>query len=325
MFKQLFSKLKEYSKLAIIALVIVFSSALISRATALYSSTTLDPQCAPGDPDCTVSNTPTYTPQGATVNAVGGLASGTNLGTTAVSIQSILDKMLYPYVGPGIGLSINQTTTREVGNTIGAGSVVLTATLTKHTNPITSITFYRSGTAITGCTFANVAGLSATQTCSETNGAAVSANTTYSATVTDGTTSPSASASISFIYPYYYGAGAANLTATQVTDGRLTKYLIGEQNGGSGYTASYTTDSVGGTGFMYFAQPQSYAALKSVRDGAGILYLYTQSAGQNVWGFTSGVTLTNSYGVTGTYRIYSNNGNPPTTLSAYNVVFNETQ
>lgn len=61
-----------------------------------------------------------YTPQGVTGATVGGIAAGTDLGTTPIPLQDLLDEMLYPYLSPAFSaFSISgQNTAVEVGTTI---------------------------------------------------------------------------------------------------------------------------------------------------------------------------------------------------------------
>lgn len=260
----------------------------VSRAVSLYTvdSSTLDPQCAPGSADCIVSAAATYVPQGTTINTVGGITSGTDLGTTAVTVQSILDKLLYPYTAPAISLSISPGAgLREKGNSVS--SVTLTATTTKRTNAITAVTFRRNGTAIT-CTGANsVQANGGTQTCTDTT--PVTTNTTFTATVSDGTsTTTSNSQAYTFVSPYYYGVGAKGLTPSQVAG--LTKVLQAN-------TSSYRAVTSPSNQVYYFAYPDSYAALTSILDNSSF-----ETIGD--YTVTSGNSITNSYSNVDTYRIY---------------------
>jgi len=270
------------------AIIIVLSVVSISRAVALYTadSSTLDPQCAPGDTNCNVAPSASYVPQGVTINTVGGITSGTDLGTSAVTVQSILDKILYPYTAPAISLAISPGAgLREKGNSVS--SVALTATTTKRTNAITAVTFKRNGTTIT-CTGANsVQANGGTQTCTDTT--PVTTNTTYTATVSDGTsTTTSNSQAYTFVSPYYYGVGAKGLTPAQVAG--LTKVLQGN-------TATYRAVTSPSNQVYYFAYPQSYNALTSVLDNSNFETISDYTV-------TTSNSITNGYGDTDTYRIY---------------------
>ena len=78
---------------------------------------------------------PAYTPQGTTTATAGGLISGTNLGTTPVTIKSILDLILYPYVSPTFSAFAisGQTQSLEVGASV-SGAKTLTWTTTTPAN-----------------------------------------------------------------------------------------------------------------------------------------------------------------------------------------------
>jgi hypothetical protein len=91
-----------------------------------------------------------YTPQGVTLAAVGGIASGTNLGTSPIAIQDLLDDILYPYVNPVFtSFSVSgQSTTVEVGTTL-SGSKTFTWGITLNSGTVPTIDIYDNTAAST--------------------------------------------------------------------------------------------------------------------------------------------------------------------------------
>lgn len=92
----------------------------------------------------------TYTPQGVTLAAVGGIPSGTDLGVSAISVQDLLDDILYPYVNPVFtSFSISgQSTTVEVGTTL-SGSKTFTWGVNANSGVVSTIDLYNVTTAAT--------------------------------------------------------------------------------------------------------------------------------------------------------------------------------
>jgi hypothetical protein len=193
-----------------------------------------------------------YTPQGTTKATVGGIASGTDLGTDPVPVQDIFDDMLYPYTAPAITLTSTPATgVREFGNT--SASVGLTATTTKNTNPITRVRFYRGSTMIHEVPTPNASGGVETHT----DNTELAVSTTYTARVFDGTQEVTSNIrAYNFVFPYYYGVGAKNLTPSQIAG--LTKAVVA--SGNKTYTFNPTAQ------VFYFAYPLSYPALTSIKD-----------------------------------------------------------
>lgn len=91
-----------------------------------------------------------YTPQGVTLATVGGIASGTNLGTSPIAIQDLLDDILYPYVNPVFtSFSVSgQSTTVEVGTTL-SGSKTFTWGITLNSGTVPTIDIYDNTAAST--------------------------------------------------------------------------------------------------------------------------------------------------------------------------------
>jgi hypothetical protein len=91
-----------------------------------------------------------YTPQGTTVSAVGGIPAGTNLGTSPIGIQDLFDDIFYPYVNPVFtSFSITgQATTVEVGTTL-TGSKTFVWNINQNSGTVPTIDLYNVSTATT--------------------------------------------------------------------------------------------------------------------------------------------------------------------------------
>lgn len=100
--------------------------------------------------DSIVASMDIYTPKGVTLSTVGGIPSGTNLGTTPVPIQDILDDILYPYVNPVYNsFSVSgQATTIEVGTTL-SGSKTFTWSIAANSGVVSTIDIYDNTAAST--------------------------------------------------------------------------------------------------------------------------------------------------------------------------------
>jgi hypothetical protein len=104
-------------------------------------------------------------------------------------------------------------------------------------------------------------------------------------------------------YPYYYGVGAKGLALSEISN------LIKAHQGS---TPSFTITVSPVNQVWYFAYPDSYPVLTSVRDQNG----FDLTADFTV---TTGNSIINSSGDKTTYRIYEYNN--VTTLSNYKVTY----
>lgn len=193
------------------------------------------------------------------------------------------------YVAPNLSLTGSVSTAlREIGNTIA--SVVLTGTFTKTLDDLATIRFYQGA-------------LLDTQAIGPGSGSAnftystpFSTNTTFTAQVDDISAQPkpskTASLTYSFVYPYYYGAGAAGKTGAQIRSD-LSMDIINNTNNYSKTLVS------AGSQKLYVAYPASYGALTSILDANLFEVISTFTA-----------TTTNITGLDGnpvSYRIYESN------------------
>jgi hypothetical protein len=227
-----------------------------------------------------------YTPQGVTTATVGGIIAGTDLGTSPVPVQDILDDMLYPPTGPTTTISTNPASgTYEIGN--AQVSVDLSSILTVGSLPLTQFTYSKTGA---GVVFTDNAPVSP-EAYTDATGLTGLTNITYTATVTDGTFSDTATATFTFVPVYYYGVGAPGLNIS-ADGGGLTKLLIGN-------TATVSQDFSPTVQVYYFAYPASYPALTSILDDNGFETI-------SDWTVTTG-NVTNSFGIVTSYRKYEFN------------------
>lgn len=235
----------------------------------------------------------TYTPQGVTAATVGGLAAGTDLGTSPVLISSIMDRELYPYQSPLVSLSLNPSAgAREIGTSIAAP--ILTPTTTRRTNPITTLTLSRSGTGLihTYPTPNPSGGTEAPYT--DTSGA-VSSNTTYTATVGDGTATGTSTASYSFLPGRYTGVSTSVIsTGAGIISAFGSSVVLTSTRTG---TFTFDCSVGGGSNYCYIAYPTSFGLPSSTLFNGFTFTDYTATT----------VSLTNASGYTQNYYILKTN------------------
>jgi hypothetical protein len=231
------------------------------------------------------SGTGDYIPQGPTTVTVGGISQGNDLGTDPVSVQDILDMMLYPYVAPSMSLSMDAGDLYEVGDTIPF--VTLYASTTKHSNDITLINYYRDSVLINTNSSPDPNGT----TESYTDNTDVTTDVMFQADVSDGgSTITSNTLYIQFVYAYYYGVGSPGLSAASV--GLLDKQVMLQTN-------SYTTSTSPSSEVYYYAYPAAYGTLSSILDTNGF---------ETIGDYTLRVEdITNTFGQTTSYNIYEFN------------------
>lgn len=189
------------------------------------------------------------------------------------------------YSAPSITLATSPSAgAEEIGSIIS--SVDLNATTVKNSSPITGVTFFRNASLIhTQASPLPNGGLE-----SYTDTTPVTTTTTYTAKVTDGTTTvTSNSQTFTFVSAYYYGVAAPGLDISS-DGGGLTKLI--QSNKASTTTTTSPTAQV-----YYFCYPDSYPALTSILDKNGFETI-------SDYVVTTGITVTNSFGQTNTYRKY---------------------
>lgn len=167
----------------------------------------------------------------------------------------------FGYTLPGISLSATgSSTVREKGDTVS--STTLTATLTRTTDPLQEVRFYQSASTLLDTQATGPDSGTETYTYSTPFSDTVS----FYAQVDDNGTSNAATPQTSqsnvvtftFVYPYYFGEGAAGLTASQVA--ALTKDI---RTSNANLTKTFSPD---GSEVLYFAYPASYGDLTAIYD-----------------------------------------------------------
>ena len=240
-----------------------------------------------------------------TINALGGIAAGSNL--NGLTTHEVLKKLLYPYVDASVG---NATATPN-GGTYEKG-VTKTVTqvsipVTKKSEPITSVALYNGSTLIeekTGDAVKNGGTITFTGLNIEvpTNGNSLTVKVIYpdangnAKTVTKNTTS------LTFVYPYYIGTCAAGTAIDEALVESLTKKVEGKGNKSNSFTVS--------DGHMVFAYPKAHGVLKSILDPNNFETIgnYTRSE----------VSVTGLDGTAQTYYVYASGA---TTVSSFTVNF----
>jgi len=168
----------------------------------------------------------------------------------AMAISDVLDLILYPYVA----IQSNSLTAdisnslREKGNSITA-TINFTSNYTIGSVALVDIDFQRNNISQQK---------TASNTWSETTD--ITDTTTFKAIVNDGTSTPQSTITYSFVYPFYYGVGAAGLTTAQIR----TNFGATVTNAGDKVYSFAPTNQV-----YYFAYPASYGTLIRVLDWNG--------------------------------------------------------
>jgi hypothetical protein len=212
------------------------------------------------------------------------------------TIKKILN---FAYLPPLISLSASPSSAvREKGSTVA--SVSLSATTTKRSEPITSVTHFRNGILVD------------TEAAPQAGGGVegyvdstpFSDTMSFFSKVYDGTTLvQSNTVTYSYAYPYYEGKGAAGLDSTGIV-ANLTKVVRSS-------TATVAVTSSPVSQHFYFCYPTAYPALTSILDPNGF---------ETISGYTvRSVTITGLDGTPQSYRVYELT--VPTTQTAFTNTF----
>lgn len=240
-----------------------------------------------------------------TISALGGIAAGTNL--DGMSTHDILKKLLYPYVDATVGNATASpnggTYEKGVKKTITQVSI----SVTKKSEPITSVALYNGSTLIeekTGDTVKNggtftFSGLSVEV---PTDGNQLTVKVTYPDANGNAKTVEKKTTAMTFVYPYYMGTCAAGTTIDEALVESLTKKIESKGNKSNTFTVS--------DGHMVFAYPKAHGVLKSILDPNNFETIgnYTRSE----------VSVTGLDGTAQTYYVYVSGA---TTVSGFAVNF----
>lgn len=200
------------------------------------------------------------------VQALGGITAGMTF--DEMPIETLLTKLLYPYVKPTISLKVGindgavgtSIGIREIGNPIT--KVTYSTTVTRKSDAIQTLTTY-AGNASTGTPTINENGGTVTNDYTPTT--AINATTTFKAVVNDGTNNVTSNQiTATFVRPMYIGYVDGALTkdtiaASDITGSAgMTKLIVSKANQSKTLTASNVK--------FCFAYPTSYGDLKSILD-----------------------------------------------------------
>lgn len=240
-----------------------------------------------------------------TINALGGIAAGADL--NGLTTHEVLKKLLYPYVDATVGNATASPNggTYEKGATKTITSVSIT--VTKKSEPITSVALYNGSTLIeekTGdavknggtFTFSNLSVVV------PTNGNQLTVKVTYPDANGNAKTVEKKTTALTFVYPYYMGTCAAGTAIDETLVESLTKKIEGKGNKSNSFTVS--------DGHMVFAYPKAHGVLKSILDPNNFETIgnYTRSE----------VSVTGLDGTAQTYYVYTSGA---TTVSGFAVNF----
>ena len=198
-----------------------------------------------------------------TVSALGGISAGTDLNN--LSMQEVLTKLLYPYVSPTVSSSIVYSPTGgiyEFGQTVTVTQIK--ATVTKKSENITSVDFYKNGSLENSIKTSVSNGGTFTYTFNNAISITTSiSNSYFQAKVVDasGKAVSANTSALNFYYPYYYGVVGANEDINENLIKGLTKQVVAKGNKTYSFSPNYQR--------IIIAYPKSYGVLKSILDPNG--------------------------------------------------------
>ena len=240
-----------------------------------------------------------------TINALGGIAAGADL--NGLTTHEVLKKLLYPYVGATVG---NATATPNGGTYEKGVTKTITQvsiSITKKSEPITSVALYNGSTLIeekTGDAVKNGGTITFSGLSVEvpTNGNQLTVKVTYPDANGAAKTVEKKTTALTFVYPYYMGTCAAGTAIDETLVESLTKKIEGKGNKSNSFTVS--------DGHMVFAYPKAHGVLKSILDPNNFETIgnYTRSE----------VSVTGLDGTAQTYYVYTSGA---TTVSGFTVNF----
>lgn len=196
-----------------------------------------------------------YTNATPIVQGIGGIKVGETF--EGLTVQQMLDKLLYPYVQPVAGITVVPNGgTYEKGSEVTITSLKVNAT--KKSRNIKQVEAKNDKTSLKVVTESVANGGSFD--CMPEGGLKISTDTTLKGYVTDtdNKTVSANSGTFTFVDPFYYGTVAAGVTP----DGKAIKTMTKVVQTKDTKTFKYTTNN----SCMVIAYPQSYGDLKSALD-----------------------------------------------------------
>jgi hypothetical protein len=220
---------------------------------------------------------PYYSNSNPTTMAVGGISAGTTFSGT-YSLQQMFDLLLYPYTAPVLSLSVNS----NIRQFNSGSSATLTWGVVKKKEAITSIVVDGASQTIAGSGLIDQSGTKASVATHSTSvGSLVQEVQTFTMSVSDGTTSPTATATITWRHKIYWGLvdlssvsnpnlttnpGAYTSVASVCTDPVIRGLTGAGVSPGSALATSYarTYTSINGAGkYLVFAHPTVFGTSPS--------------------------------------------------------------
>lgn len=182
---------------------------------------------------------------------------------TSEGLDDTLQKiLLITYTAPQISLSGSSNVLREKGASVS--NITLTAAITKRSDPIKEVRFYRNPSTLLD-TQTSGGAIPSGGNSTYLYSTSFSDNVTFRAEADDdgatgGPTTVSATTTYSFVYPYYTGAGSAGKTGAQIRSDLVTDVSSSNSN------KTVIFSGVNNGQVLYLAYPQSYGALTHIYD-----------------------------------------------------------
>lgn len=245
------------------------------------------------------TNNSTYTNTTPVVQAHGGVPVGQTFNN--MPVNEVLDMILYPWIAPTVSCQVR---TPSNGGTVEKGTTQAVTSIrvqvTKKSHNITKVEIFNGSTSLGSKTDSVANGGTFDFTVSQN----VTANTTFTAKVTDasGKTTSANSGTFTFVYPYYYGAVAASGAVDQDTIKSLTKLVQAKSNKTLNFTCSNQR--------ICFAYPAAHGDIKTIKDqnNFDVTGTFTKSV----------VSVTGLDGTPQDYNVYVNS---PSTVSGFGMTF----
>ena len=180
---------------------------------------------------------------------------GINVGDTfavGTSFNDFVEKLIIKYYPPMV--SLTSTPENKVVENGEAINVDLTAEVTRRSEDVTGVTFYKDNVVIE-----EVADVIATGgTYTHSTAGTISTDTTFKVVATDGQSTGEATVKYVFVDPYYIGTFASDAV---ITLDAMNKKI--ETQGAKTFTFTANNE------IIVFAQPSAYPELTSIVDGNG--------------------------------------------------------
>lgn len=189
--------------------------------------------------------------------AIGSVTNGKTY-PVGTKLEAIIRDMLISYMPPSISLTATPSTRLYDIVTESVATILLKASVTKKSNPITKVSFYAGETLINEVTSGVASGGNFQYQYTPTT--PIKADTTFKATVTDGKQTSNSTFAIKFVAKSYYGICDAS-----VSDPDETTIKSGTSNLKDTRTLNYTGITTS-WGKVFYAYPKSFGALTYIKD-----------------------------------------------------------